>query len=191
MGFFGKIRETFRNHARDNICAGLQTLGIDAQMAERDRAEEKIGGKGSLGIIHIPEGTIRWINVRTETHSTGQYGGGGFDYYTEYGVPDPKLGFDSPWLRIKSTRVKKPPILGEVVDLRWWGEDFGFGIVSRLNSDVQLKQPLMESRDVTIEAHGEHRCWIISTKTRDVPSEELWNCYQKIARHLLADWSTE
>ena len=187
MGFFGKVRETFRDHARDNICVGLQTLGIDAQMAPRGRAEEEFACPGgSLGIIDIREGPIRWVNVRKVREGER----GNYEYYTEYGVPDPKMGFYSPSLRIKLVRKLSSALFDPVEELRWEGGDLGLAVIERLNSDVQLKQPIIESRGVTIDAHGEHRCWIISTRKRDVPSEELWNCYQTIARHLLAGCSS-
>jgi len=185
MDFFRNIRETFRDHARDDICAGLQRLGIDAQMAPRRGPEERVGGSGFLGVIDITEGPIRWVNVRKVTHSGGPEGGGGTDYYTEYGVPDSRLGPNSPKPQIKTVRMKTFPLFGKVVDLHWKGKDFGLEIISRLNSDTSLKDPIMRSRDVTIRAHGDHSCWIISTETRDIPSGDAWNCYQAIAQHLL------
>lgn len=200
MGFFDQIRGIALDKTRDNICAGLQSLGIDAQMAERGRREEKIGGKGSLGLIDIPEGPISWINVRKETQHGGQGGrytydegpfndGGSYtDYYIEYGVPDRRLSPGHPEYRIISVRIKTPPLFDQVSDLHWKGEDFGLGIIDRLDSDISLKQPIMKSHDVIIRAHGDHMCWIISTTASEVPSGELWNCYQAIARHLLAEW---
>ena len=87
MGFFDRLEETFRNHTRDNICAGLRTLGVDAQMEmSRRAAEEAIRIGWCVGVIDISEGPIRWVNVCS--------------YYTDYGVPDLRLGPDSPRLRI-------------------------------------------------------------------------------------------
>ena len=64
-------------------------------MVQRGLVEEEILGKGSLGIIHIPEGAICWINIRKETYSSS--GGGSHKYYyTEYGVPDARLESASP-----------------------------------------------------------------------------------------------
>jgi len=157
-------------------------------MVMRGRIEEKIGGSGSLGIIHVPEGAIRWVNVRKETHGSGQYST--TVYYTEYGVPDPRLAPNAPAPYINSVRKKSFPVFGQVVDVLWEGADYGTGIIDRLNSDHQLKEPIMESRDVTMTAISNYSCWIMSTQTRDVPSGDLWNCYQVIAQHLLADWSS-
>ena len=191
MGFLDKLREALRDHTRDNICAGLQALGIDAQMAAQGRPEETIETgfyTQSLGMIDIAEGPIRWVNVRKRQPRGPD---ASVAYYTDYGVPDTRLEPDSPRPRIESVRIKTSLLVGQVVDLRWRGEDFGLGIVSRLNSDASIKGPIMRSRDVTIQAYSDHKCWIISTETRDPPSGELWSCYQAIARHLLAEWLLE
>jgi len=196
--FYSRIKETLRDHTRDDICTSLPKLGVDAQLAPRFRPEEEVWGRGgSLGIIHIPEGPIRWIDVRKEINLSDQ--GSRTYYQTNFAVPDPRLAPDSPWIRIKATRVKNFPLFGRVVDLRWKGNDSGLGIVSRLNGDYQLKQPIMYSRDILIISIREYSCWILSTThrrgltsigTRYVAFEELWNCYQAIARHLLAEWTT-
>lgn len=185
MSFFNKVRETFRDKTRDNICAGLQSLGIDAQMAERGRSEEKIGGKGSLGVIDIPEGTIRWVNVsRISAQGSRTW------YSTEYGVPDSRLWkVISPKLEIKSARKKDSWL--------WKGKDAGLGLIHRLNSDTSIGYPLLLSKSpkITIRAYSDNSCWVISNdwvKSNEmcVPSEELWNCYKTIASHLLAEWPT-
>jgi len=183
---FFEAKECFRDKTRDNICAGLHKLGIDAQMVTRGRVEESICGSGSLGIIYIPEGPIRWVNVRKETYGSGETRS--TYYYTEYGIPDPRLGPDSPTTYIRSVRKKTSPLFGQVVDVLWEGGDYGTGVISRLNSEGQLKKPIMKNRDVTIKGFADYGCWIISTETRNVPSEELLNCYQTIAQHLLAEW---
>jgi hypothetical protein len=186
--FLDKLTDPFRDHTRDDICAGLQRLGVDVKMAVRGRAEEKSSGKESLGVIDIPAGPIRWVNVCKVTYTSGQ-GRGKTYYFTEYGVPDPRLEPKLAWLEVRSVRMKNFPLVGRVVDLRWEGKDSGLGIIKRLNSDISIKAPIMRSRDVKIRIHRYLRCWIMSTKTREVPSAELWDCYQAIARHLLADWS--
>ena len=191
MGFFDEVMESFRDKTRDNIYTGLQSMGIDAQIAERDRTEERIGcgnrrtypfqvDMRSLGLIDIAEGPIRWVNVLRSASSPSS----GTVYYTDYGVPDPRLGPRMtgyiPNLQIESVR--------NVSVLRWKGKDSDRGIINRLNSDISIKHPIMENRDVIIRADGYHKCWIIQVETREVPSKELWNCYQAIADHLLADW---
>jgi len=190
------LRENFQEKTRENICAGLQGLGIDAQMAARGRVEEKITSGFSLlrsrerqlGLIDIRKGPIRWINVR-KAEAGGDAGLVTPDiYYTDYGVPDHRIkpSYSQPW--IKSVPKKTFPVLSKVTDLRWKGKDLALGVISRLNSDISIKDPIRRSCDVNIRAHGYHSCWIISTKTRNPPSMELWNCYQAIAAHLLAEW---
>lgn len=212
MGFFDRVRETLRDRTRENFCEGLQRLGIHAQMAERGCAEENIGLGGpltsrnytkSLGVIDISEGPIHWVNV-LKKREPGK-GGGSIVYYAEYAVPDTRLGPNSPRLRIKSVSVKTFPLVGKVVDLNWKGIDFGlrfigrmnsdlgWKLIERLNSDPELKEPIIKSRKVTIggsviiRARCDHCCWIIATEIHSAPSIELWNCYQSIAQHLLAE----
>lgn len=189
MGFFDRLeetystlKETYRDKTRDDICDHLQSLGIDAQMVERSRAEEKIecgGYNKSLGMIVISKGPIRWINV--VKRSVGQ----DVTYVVKYGVPDPILGPNSPEPSIRSVIDSSK----EVLDLKWEGKDSG-GIVNRLNNDILLKQTIIMMRrlEVNIRAHSDHGCWIISTNTGAQLSVELWNCNQRIARHLLAEW---
>ncbi len=169
-------------------------------MAERGRAEEVIATTWvrdhlafwvfSLGLIDIPDGPIRWIVVCKDDGQPGQSNKLLSDYYINYGVSDPRLEPKFPRLLIESTRKKNYPLVGRVVDLRWEGKDSGLGVIGRLNSDISIKEPIMRSRDVKIRIHRHLRCWIISTKTWDVPSPGLWNCYQAIAQHLLAEWES-
>ncbi len=95
MGFLDELGERFRDKTRDDVCAALRSLGVDAQMAERGRAEEEIGERGasgaSLGIIDIPEGAIRWVHVH-RYKGWGLEPGGRTIYVTDYGVTDPRLG---------------------------------------------------------------------------------------------------
>ncbi len=186
MGFFDKVRDTFRSKARDNICAGLQSLGVDAQMAERGRAEEDIecgvSYSRSLGLIDIPEGPIRWVNV---VKRSGQ-APGGMTYYIKYGVPDSRLWvIIPPNLEIKSARKKD--------NWQWKGKDAGLGIIDRLNGDISIGYTLLQSKSpqITIRAYPNHSCWVISSEISYISlSEELWNSYQKIAQHLLVEWPT-
>lgn len=185
---FQEINEKFRDHALDELCAGLQALGIPAQMSVRGRPEEKItSGRGkSLGVIDIAGSAIRWVNVKKRATSGGQYGGGGIYWYAEYGVPDPNMGLTYPSVNIESIRVKKIPLIGKVIGLRWKGKDFGLGILFRLTGDVSLAQPIIASDDLEIEAYPEHGCYLLTVQRCSAPSEMLWNCYQTIAGHLLA-----
>jgi len=179
---FSRVKERWRDKSRDSMCTGLRSLGIDAQMAARGRIEEEIHGSlptagiiKSLGIIHISEGSIRWVNVCKRVIPGGQGSRPQVTYYTEYGIPDSRLGPEFPPVYIPATRKK--------TTLVWRGEDYGLGVISRLNSDHQLK-----SRNVTIDAIGNYGCWIISTFSKNacvVPLRQEWNYYEIIASHLM------
>ncbi len=69
-------------------------------------------GGGSLGLIDIAGGPIRWVNVR----SVGEG-----DYVAEYGVPCEHAPVPNP--RLTSVRVRTFPLLGSMVDVRWRGYD--------------------------------------------------------------------
>ncbi len=61
-----RLRERWRDKTRDNLTSTLNSLGVQAGMADRGRDEENVG-KGmftrSLGVVEVPEGPIRWTNV--------------------------------------------------------------------------------------------------------------------------------
>jgi hypothetical protein len=180
------LDSVLQDSAPGNICAGMQRLGINAQIAVRGRYEESIGKVGdSLGIIDIPEGPIRWINVCRVYYRTGQLGGN-YNHHTAYGVPDSSLEPSWRSKRIRTVRVKTFPLFGKVVDLRWKGDDFSQEIIRRLNEDPLIRDPMMRSRDVEISAYPEHGCWILFTANprKEAPPREVWDCYQRIARHL-------
>ena len=69
------MKELFRDKSRDKLAQNLNSLGIRADLAERGRAEEKIENswyQRSLGIIDIPEGLVRWINILKKDGSKKQ-----------------------------------------------------------------------------------------------------------------------
>jgi len=171
--FFGSGED----RTRDELCVGLQAMGVDARMAERGRREEETG-KGSLGVLDIAQGPVRWINVREEGSGESQR------YITEYGVPD--QGY-IPQLQIRPIFVKTFPVFGQVIDVRWEGTDEDLDIVQRLSNDQAIKHSIMVTEDeVTVVARRDHGCWLIRRETEDTPSPEQWQCYQGIADWLLA-----
>ena len=169
---FGRGTDT----TRDKLCAGLRAMGVGAWMAERGRPEEKTG-KGSLGVIDIGQGPIRWVNVREVGDSENTA------YMTEYGVPDQR---HLPQLQIRSVRVKTFPVFGRVIDVRWKGNDLGLGIAQRLSNDESIRGAIMGTRDeVTVQACSYLGCWLIVRDTEAAPSQEQLGCYQAIAENLL------
>ena len=147
----------------------------------------------------VVEGPIQWIYERAVVKKllafstffqwawipSGNWGLIDFhDRYTEYIVSDDRLTPDGPALGVVSRHVKHLPVIGSVTDVWWWGEDFGLGIIDRLNSNASIKLPMMAGPDLHIRtAHG---LWIMSTQTRKIATGELFNCYERIATHLLS-----
>jgi hypothetical protein len=189
-----KLFGLVRDKTRDRMYSDLLKLGIGARIVYRGRAEEDIRGEGSLGILYIPEGPIRWINIRREFSWRVWFPTMDATYFVEYGVPDDRLRLDSPAIRISA--IRNSQLHGKVIDVTWNGEDYGTGIINSLENDYQLKEQIMRSQNVSIEGFGNYGCWLISTEGSGVPifnrnivpSTELWNCYQSIAKHLLATW---
>ena len=60
------MKERFRDKTRDDLANALDLIGVKAEMADRERAEEKVENswyQRSLGVIDIAEGPISWINI--------------------------------------------------------------------------------------------------------------------------------
>ena len=192
MLFLDKLKKRFRDHGRDEMCAHLRTLGIEAEMSERGRPEEKIGGSPkflgifdqgprSLGIIEIQDAPIRWVNVRTgRDPDTGTF------WDIEYGVPDARITEDFPKVEIRTNHIKGIPLVGKVVDLKWKGKDFDLGLIKRLNHDVSLNEHILDSHGLNFGAYPEHGCWILEVIDVITPSRQEWDSYQAIADHLLS-----
>jgi len=59
----------FRDQTRDVLARELAGVGIKAKIGERGREEEKIRSgfkwlfQGSLGVIDIEDGVVKWVNV--------------------------------------------------------------------------------------------------------------------------------
>lgn len=68
------------DEARDDICAGLQELGIIAELAPRGCREEKLDADvgTSKGVIYVTGSPIKWVNVWADVdYPTFGSGGGG------------------------------------------------------------------------------------------------------------------
>jgi hypothetical protein len=201
MSFFRKLRELVigkPERTRDELCAILQSYGIEARLADRKCPEEKIGSgrwrnigpvpflaatQGiSLGVIDVTTGLIRWVNVLEY-----QFEDSPTDYWYVYCIMDQRLYLGFPSVHLKSALIRKS-WLGEVIGVKWKGEDYSLGIVERL-SQPSITKVIFDSyrqgiaADLEIDAEPGHGCWAITIKT--VPSQELWNCYQSIAARLL------
>lgn len=190
------------------FCAMLKNWGVKARIAERvkDSALMSISGRGTtFCIIQIEDEPIRWISIQWQEktkmarNSSGEVLDTSYDRYgyvassIEYGVHDPRLtkslaGELLPQLKIRLVRIRILPLIGKVVNVHWKGNDVGLGVIAWLNQDASLKKSLSGSPELEITADYFHSRWIMSAKTGTLPSETLWNAYQSIARHMLAEW---
>ena len=181
----GRVGELLRDHARDDICTGLQSLGANARMAVRGRPEESMGKGSSLGIIDIDDGPIDWVNVRKVDSGLTEFDSS-TTYYTDYGF---KVPYRPPNATIKSVLIKTGPLFGNAFDGEWRaeGSDRGSGLVAdvlrRLEEDAQVTEAVIAIRDVEITGHP--LAWVISMKTGEIPTRQAWDCYQAIAWHLI------
>ena len=200
MSIFSWLREKRRDKTMDQFCTHLPSLGIDARVAPRGRPEEEIytgaDDEGSLGVIDIVEGPIRWINVTWGTRASVALDTSWVDVYHSlvFGVPDPKVRSGFPEVRLNAIPVRERErfwLSGRVIRVRWEGEDFGLGIVEHLSQNIQLPTASLESigevgYDFEIRARPDHGCWILTVEGVLAPSKQEWDCYQSIASALLA-----
>jgi len=191
MGF--SLRKTI-----DKVCAGLCAIGLDAHVVEGHHLEGKdtlgwVLGKDdqSLGLIEIRDSPIRWVNVIKEKRSEE------VDYRNVYVVRDQNVSARGEYRLIESVQVRKMPLFGRVVDIRWEGK-LQDNLIRRLNEDVLLIRSLIKLKEkVTVRSFPEYKCWSISSSrtstgnipwilfARPAPSRAQWDCYETIARHLL------
>jgi len=201
MSFFHKLRELVSSkpdRTREELCAVLQSYGVEVQLAVRKRPEEKIGSgrwrnigpvpflaatQGiSLGVIDVTTGLIRWVNVLEY-----QWEDSPTDHWYLYAVPDCRIHAEFPKVRLKLAVMRKS-WYRETIGVNWKGEDYGLGIIERL-SKLSITNVIIDSHrqgidaDLEIDAEPKHGYWLMWTKT--VPTRELWDCYQSIAVELL------
>ena len=170
----------------ERLSTGLVDLGIDAQLSETPQTQQKIGTGGlfkvnsSLGLINIQDGPIRWINLKEARENKSRHGAiVRYTYYMDYGVPY-QSGARVPKDWVFSVRVKRFPIFGAVVGIRWTGRGLGREIADRLNADSLLKRPSIIDSDFEITSYPEHECWVLSAGKWRVPSRDQWDAYQAL-----------
>ena len=137
-----------------------------------------------------------------------------------YCVPDPRLSKSrfpgvARWSVIELKRVKKIPILGKVVGVKFQGSGDATEVTKRLNQDSSLTGEVLEKRrsgNHTIEIDVRRQCWLLSAASLDTdyktvrgddqtslerelrsvfgralnPEKQRWEFFTLIAHHLLA-----
>ncbi len=180
------MKETFRDKSRDKLAQNLNSFGIRAVLAERGRAEEKIENswyQRSLGIIDIPEGLVRWINILKKDGN--QYSRP--LWWVILIIPDERPLTNHRMVDIETIRKKAFPLFGKVVDVTWKGNDHHTGLVQSLSNDEAVKNLAKRIGNLTIHNYAkEFQGWTLQVDRRFEPTSEDWATIQSIANHILS-----
>jgi hypothetical protein len=180
------MREIFRDKSKDKLAQNLNSLGIRADLAERGRAEEKIEKswyQRSLGIIDVPEGLVRWINILKKDASKNSPP----KWWVILCIPDKRPVPDHRVVDIKTTRKKSLPLLGEVVDVIWKGDDHHSELIEVLSNDETVKDLAKKIGNLVVRSYAkEFEGWTLQVDRRFEPTNQDWATIQKIASHILS-----
>jgi hypothetical protein len=187
------LKETFRDHTRDDYCAGLWSLDIPARLAPRGRPEESVRSHRygeSLGLIQIRSNFIPWVNIWADRDEPGSH------YWADYGVPDPRLvdvAFAD--LRVQCSWVRSIPVVGPIKGTAWrspedgsiqrllsrigaidnWKEPKqGRRIAEILNRQDHIKQHVAARGEQPLEIQAHSGCWIMSAYIRHSNNMFSW-----------------
>ena len=180
------MKEKLRDKSRDDLTRALNSLGVGAEMAERGRPEESIRkpwGKRSLGVIDIPQGPIRCINVVKQDGS--QYSPP--QWWIVLCIPDERPFSKRRMVEIKTAKKKSFPLFGKVVDVTWEGDDYGTGLLRTLSNDYTVKSWIKRIGNLEVRRYDEEfQGWILQVDKRVTPTKEDWEIIRKIADYLLS-----
>jgi hypothetical protein len=180
------MKDMLRDKTRDNLAQNLNSLGIRADLAERGRAEEKIENswyQRSLGIIDIPEGLVRWINILKKDGSKNSPP----QWWVVLCIPDERPLSNHKAVDIKTIRKKTFPLFGKVVDVTWKGNDHHTGLVEFLSNDEAVKNLAKRIGNLTVHSYAEDfQGWTLQVDRRFEPTSQDWATIQKIANYILS-----
>jgi hypothetical protein len=180
------MRERFRDKSRDELAQNLNALGIRAILAERGRAEEKVENswyQRSLGIIDIPEGLVRWVNILKKDANRNSPP----MWWVILCIPDERPLTDHKAVDIRTIRKKSFPLFGKVVDVTWKGDDHHTGLVGTLSNDETVKTLAKRIGNLTLHSYAkEFQGWTLQVDRRFKPASEDWATIQRIADYILS-----
>jgi hypothetical protein len=180
------MKEVFRDKSRDELARDLNSLGIRADLAERGRPEEKIENswyQRSLGIIDIPDGSVRWVNILKKDASRNSPP----LWWVVLCLPDKRPVPSYKAVDIKTTRRKTFPLFGRVVDVTWKGDDHHTGLAEVLSGDEAVKNLAKKIGNLTIHSYDkEFQGWTLQVDRRFAPTNQDWATIQKIADYILS-----
>lgn len=180
------LKERLRDKTRDKLTQALNALGIRAEMAERGRPEESVNNswyQRSLGVIDLPDGPVRWINVLKKDGS--QYSAPQWWYILF--IPDERSIPSELPVEIKTVQRKTFPLFGKVVDVTWTGEDQGTGLANTLTLEPAAKDLAKRAGGMEVRSYTElSQGWTLQLGRRFAPRRRDWDAVVRIADHLLA-----
>lgn len=176
--------ERFRDKTRDTLAEALGEIGVQAEMADRDRPEEVFGKqmfRRSLGLIDIAEGPISWVNVIKQDGSDKSPP----QWWFVFGIPDdrklPKQGD----VKLTTLRKKSFPLFGKVLDVSWRGKDKGSGLISVLSEDATVDEMVKRVKDMELLCRPkDFQGWTLRTSKNFELSPADWEALQTIAYYV-------
>jgi hypothetical protein len=184
------MKESFRDKTRDALATNLNAIGVRAEMIERGAIAEKIEDswyKRSLGIINIPEGPIRWINILKRDRSQHNPRP---RWWVVLGIPDysppiPRHGNKIEKIKIKAVREKTFPLFGKVVEVKWNGNDGGTGLLDVLNRDEAVKTLSLHLGNLGVKRHIKgFQGWTLTVDRKITPTNKDWKTIVQISDYL-------
>jgi len=180
------MKEWVRDKSRDELAYALNSVGVKAEMAERGRAEEKVEDswyQRSLGIIDIPEGSIRWVNILKKDRSKHS----GPRWWVVLGISDGRPVSTRQQTKIKTVRKKSFPLFGKIVDVIWKGYDGGTGLVDTLSKDIPTKTLAKCIGNLEIKSQADRfQGWTLTVDRRFSPTGQDWETIENIANYIVA-----
>ena len=179
------LKELLRDKTKDKLAKNINSLGVNAILVERGRVEEKIEKswyQRSLGVIDIPEGLVKWINILKKDPS--RYSPP--RWWIVLGIPDERPIPNHQVVSITTTRKKTFPIFGKIIDVTWTGNDYGTGLAGILSNDEATKTLAKKIGNLTIHSYSkEFQGWTFQVDRRFHPTKQNWETIQKIADYIL------
>jgi hypothetical protein len=175
-----------RDKTRDNLARDLNSLGITTILMERGRWEEKIEKtrhQRSLGIIDIPGGVVRWVNILRRDGGENRSP----QWWIVFCIPDERRNPEQQPVNIRTIRKKTFPLFGRVVDITWTGRDSATGLIDILSNDEAIQNLAKNIGNLTIHSYArEFQGWTLQIDRRFKPTDRDWSAIQKIAKYLLS-----
>ena len=180
------MKEIFRDKSRDELAQNLNSLGIRADLAERGWAEEKIEDswyQRSLGIIDVPEGLVRWINILKKDASRNSPP----LWWVILCIPDERPVPNYKVVNIRTIRRKSFPLFGKVIDVTWKGNDHHTELAEVLSKDESVKDLAKKIGNLTLHSYvKEFQGWTLQVDRRFGLTNQDWATIQKIANYILS-----